>query len=525
MSQYGKSVVPFRQALFFILVGCFLVFFVLLTLEQANPLDTKLERDSGIFLYASNGFAKGDFSYIASGLNKPPGIYFIDTFALEIGKGTRWGVWLLELLSLLISAILGFNLLRRQFGLAPALIGSAVWLLGLNHVLAGGNFTEEYSLPFGFAALLLWVISEDKKKTMGIDIGIGLCTGVSILLRPNNIGVQITIALTMIIFAIRDGEYRKLFSRLVIIAIAAFVPLLLVGLFFANHGAFREFIEASLLYNLFYVRGNLDLRGSLLNGATGLGVAGGISILGYFLAVSQARIRKGHSVAEALLLWIVINGVVEVVLSGLSGMSYEHYFICWMPFVAVSSAYLISRIFPGLCLWAEEHLIRLTLLAVLFSLLLFSDVPNEYVETFKHLVTQRGKDVQRVDPVAEYVNTHTGPNDLVLVWGGQAGINFLSKRNAPTHYILYPAFEPSPFADRYSEEYFQSLQKMPPALIVDGSVFDPQLIVSLDEKGPIQWSAEHGVYATPYLAEILNFIRKNYSLADVINNVPIYQQK
>ena len=525
MDLHGKSSTSFRQAVFFILVGLFLVFFILLTLEQANPLNTKLERDSGIFLYVSSWFAKGGFSYIISGLNKPPGIYFVDTLALGIGRGTRWGVWLVEFLSLSISAILGFHLLRKQFGLAPALIGSAVWLLGLNHVLAGGNFTEEYSLPFGFASLLLWLTSEGKKNTTATDIGIGLCTGLSILLRPNNIGVQAAIALTLIIFAIRDGEYRRLLTRLIVIGVVAFLPLLFVGIFFASRGVFNEFIESSLLYNLFYVGGNLDLRSSFLGGITSLGFAGGISILGYFLAVSQIRVRKERSLFEVLLVWIVVDGIIEVVLSGLSGMSYEHYFICWMPIVAVSSAYLVSRTFPDFCLWSEEHSIRLTLLSVLFGVLLFSKVPNDYLKTFTHLTSQREKGVQRVDPVAEYINTHTAPDDSVLIWGGQAGINFLSKRDTPTPFILYPVFESSPFTEHYSAEYFQMLQQKPPALIVDGSVFDPELIVSLDEKSPIQWSAEHGIYATPYLAEVLNFIRKNYSLEEVINNIPIYRQK
>jgi len=525
MGMYGKSATPFRQVVFIVFIGFFLFFFVLLTLEQANPLDTKLERDSGIFLYVSSWFVKGEFSHIISGVNKPPGIYFIDALALAIGRGTRWGVWLMEFLSLSISAILGFLLLRKRFSLLPALIGSAVWLLGLNRVLAGGNFTEEYSLPFGFAALLLWIASEGKKNTVAADICIGLCTGFAILLRPNNIGVQAAIVLTIIILAIKDRQYRKLFTRLISIGVAAFIPLLFVGLFFASRGAFNEFMESSLLYNLSYTKGNLDLRGSFLGGITSLGFAGGISVIGYFLAISQLYAQKERFSSDVFLVWIALNGVIEIILSGLSGRSYEHYFICWMPVIAVSSAYLISRAFPDLCLWTEKHPLRLTLLSILFSLLLFIEVPNEYVKTFTHLLSKRETGIQRADPVAEYVNINTASDDSVLIWGGQAGINFLSRRDASTRYVLYPVFDPSPFTDSYSAEYFQTLQQKPPVLIVDGSVFDPELIVPLNEKSPIQWSAEHGVYASPYLVEVLNFIHQNYSLGKVVNNVSIYQRK
>ena len=525
MNLSRNSTGLFRRTIFALCIGFFLILLVLSALNQANPLNTTLERDSGMFLYISSSFSKGGLPFITAWDNKPPGIFFINGIALDIGMGTRWGVWLMELLFLSTSTMLGYHLLRKQFGLAPALIGTTVWILGLNRILGGGNFTEEYSLPFGFASLLLWITSEDKRNTAGRDLGIGFCTGCAVLLRPNNIGVQAAIVVTMIAFGIKDGQYRKLILRLVTIGIAAFIPLLFAGLFFASRGAFNEFMQASLLYNLFYTGGNLDPRSSLMGGITGLGFEGGIAFAGYILAVSRIRIQKEHSSSDLFVTWIAINGVIEVILSGLSGKSYWHYFISWLPVVAASSAYLASRSLSEFCLWSEKHPIRLGVSALLLGLLLFFQVPKEYIRTIDFLRTQREKGIQRADPIAQYIDAHTTSADTVLVWGGQVGINFLSKRESPTPYIFYPLFEPSPFTEHFSAEYFRALRQETPVLIVDGSSFDRGKIVPLDEEDPIRWTVEHGIYANPYLSEVLTFIRQNYSLEKVINEVSIYRRK
>src|SRR5688572_4860418 len=121
------------------LVSFFLLFLTLVVLQQANPLNNQLERDSGIYIYVSNTLLKGGLPYVTAMETKPPGIFFIDAFGLWIGDETRWGIWLIEFLFLLVTTHVGFYILYYQFGFAPALFGSAIWLQGLNLTLGGGN--------------------------------------------------------------------------------------------------------------------------------------------------------------------------------------------------------------------------------------------------------------------------------------------------------------------------------------------------------------------------------------------------
>ena len=111
---------PYLKVFQYILVSFFILFLVLVVLQQANPLNTRLERDSGIYIYVSNTLLKGGLPYVTAMETKPPGIFFIDAFALWIGDGTRWGIWAVEFLFLFFATCIGFYFLNLRFDFGPA---------------------------------------------------------------------------------------------------------------------------------------------------------------------------------------------------------------------------------------------------------------------------------------------------------------------------------------------------------------------------------------------------------------------
>jgi hypothetical protein len=525
----NRQLVPNNQTLFlknlqYLLIFIFLVILVLAVLQQANPLNTKLGRDSGIYLYVSNTFLKGGLPYVSAMETKPPGIFFIDALALWIGKGTRWGVWLVEFVFLILTTGVSFYLFYRQFGFGPALVGSVVWLSGLNLTLEGGNLTEEYSLLFGFSALLLWIVSENSSRRFWLDVGIGLCTGFSALLRPNNVGVQFAIILAIVFFHVSNKQFRILFIRLFVIGGIALIPWIIAGLYFYIRGAFTEFLNASIVYNLFYTGGNFSLRNSLIGGAGSLGFLFGIGTIGYFVAISYLQKKEEFESMQPFLLWLVLDGILEVIFSSLSGKSFQHYYICWLPFIGSATAVLTYFVFPNFCQWSAKYPIGFTWLSIVIVLLWYPNLTVGYIESSGRLLFSQEKNAQYSDPVVEYVNWRTVPGDFVLVWGGQAGINFLSNRISPTPYIFYPLLAPSPVTDEMSIEYFQSIREHPPGLIVDGSSFSPD-IIPLHEVNPQKWLEMHNGHQIKYLVEVLNFIRNNYRRSTVIDGVKIYELK
>lgn len=496
---------------------------VLLVLGQANPLTTKLGRDSGIYAYVGRQVLHGIPPYVTAWESKPPGIFFINALALLLGRGTRWGIWAVEFVFLLASAWLGFFTLSKKFGQGPALLASLIWLAGLNIILDGGNLTEEYSLIFGMLAVfLLSRMFEAQKHQFWLDILLGLFSGLNFLLRPNNIGAQFSLVLTLIIIQILQSRTLTLVKRLLIIFCAGALPVLATGLYFWGHGALQPFLDASFLYNFSYTGSHFNPISSLFAGVESLGFSIGIAGIGYFLALGELGSQVKNRSLDPFVLWIVLDGVVEVFFSGLSGRNYEHYFINWLPLVAVSSAYLLFTIMPGFMRWSEKRFGLIVSLLLVIVLDLYFDGFRTYWLTFEQLASGTPQ-VEQPDRVARYINENTQPGETVLVWGGQAGVNFLAERDAPTPYTFYPLYVPSKVTDRISLEFYQAMLVHPPELIVDGSYYSSGTIIPLSAINPSNWMFSRNGYSLPYLEEFYAFFRSNYSYKTSITGIPIYR--
>src|SRR5262249_25377979 len=138
---------------------------VLLVFVFASPLFQRLTSwDSGIFLYVGWRVTEGAVPYLDAWDSKPPLIFAIDALGLFLGNGSRWGVWAIEVVSLLIAAVIAFALVERAFGKWPAIYASLAWLLNAFLVMDGGNYTTEYALPLQFA--LLWLIATASEASL-----------------------------------------------------------------------------------------------------------------------------------------------------------------------------------------------------------------------------------------------------------------------------------------------------------------------------------------------------------------------
>ncbi|MBI3174072.1 MAG: glycosyltransferase family 39 protein [Chloroflexi bacterium] len=519
------STIVLKDLLQNFLIGTILVFSVLLVLQQANPARAKLGRDSGAYIYIGSHILRGEPPYLTAWDSKPPGIFLLDAVGLWLGKGTRWGIWLIEAVSLSITASLGFLAMRRHFGLGAALPASLLWLYGLNQILIGGNLTEEYSLLFGFLALFLFSLSLEKNPTPWLNFGMGLCMGVSFLFRPNNTGVQISIFLTVIVLEVFQGQFKNLIKQLFFAGLGILVPLVLMAMYLISQKALQAFWASTILYNFFSYAGpqHLSPLASLQNGITHLGWAAITAILGFLVALFKLLRHTGtRTQINGMIIWIIVDGFVEILFSGLSGRNYRHYFINWLPIVAIASAFLIATAIPSAIHWMEKRALWWLLIFTGVYCILFWEMPEKYWKSFRPLFENSPR-VQYIDPISEYVNVHTSPGQKVLVWGGQAGINFLAKRDSPVAYLFYPLGVPSEVTDQLSEDYYQALLSDPPELIVDGHIYEDQHIVPISAKDPLGWLHEHGTYTPLYLTDVLLFIHENYVWEDNIDGTDIYR--
>jgi hypothetical protein len=122
---------------------------------------------------------------------------------------------------------------------------------------------------------------------------------------------------------------------------------------------------------------------------------------------------------------------------------------------------------------------------------------------------------------ADYVKVRTNPDDKVQVWGGEAMINFLSRRRCPTRFpqtfplMLKPGTgERSAFQKELAAEFLRALQKDPPAYFLVETMTHPAFGISSDKDVLVQ-----------DYPELWSFVTQKYLPENVVDFIEIYRLK
>ncbi len=514
------------------LLVVFISLVVLLVLLQANPITSYPSRDGGAFTYIGHIILEGKHLYVDAWDSKPPAIFYLNAFALWLGRDTFWGIWLVEFAFLFGAACIGYKVMKTLWQPGPAIIGTIVWVWGLNRVLSGGNFTEEYPLLFNFFAIYAFWKSIQKPKMVFYDLAIGFSLALSFIFRANNIGIQISIILTWLVILICRKEFWLLFQKLSMICIGALVILSMVCLYFFINGSLKAMVDAAIVYNFYYGGGNsFNLwHSSIVQGFIDLGGPAWVALAGYIIILW--RMAKGiiNKRLEEMTLFLFVGWPMEMILSGVSGRGYGHYFISWLPIVSLLCGLAFSFVFIKIFRsWVGElfnkQLGIVLLILITASLVLFWKDWGVYKDSFYKVAFDRKSGIEAVQPVAQYIQENTTLNETVLIWGGQAGLNFMAKRDSPTAYIFYPGYITSPIASKADDIFLHDITTRPPALIVDAYIAAPDDILSLDPgTRQVQIAAGKGQTFHPNnLDRVFEFVESHYKLETRIANYAIYR--
>ena len=213
-----------------------------------------------------------------------------------------------------------------------------LWLFGLAFTLGNGNFTEEYSLLFDFLALYLFMLALQRPNAFRFYMFIGITGGCVFLLRPNNVGGQITIGLTTLLLGLLRKDFRKTVKRLCMLGIGMLFPILVTVIFFALNKALPNMINAVFTYNFSYSSSHIKIWTSLGSGFIAINVVALVALAGYIKTIcgikknDVTRLDEWHCI-------LILGWPIEILLSALSGRVYLHYFICWLPMMALLGTY------------------------------------------------------------------------------------------------------------------------------------------------------------------------------------------
>lgn len=507
----------------------FLLLLTAFVLNLANPHFDKPARDGGFFLYAGSRILEGKVPYQDFWDSKGPGIFYINALGLLLGGGLRWGVWFLEFICILGTLILMYGTLAKRWGIGAGLFGTTLAGLGLCTVLGFGNYTEEYALLFNAAGLALFLSMVDVERNYWKYLWVGALFGLSFSFRANNIGGLFAIMGAILLYYGFKRHFLEVL-RILLVTLAGFaLPLILWSFYFAIAGDAWEMIHASIIFNFSYSAAKerewLDIFGGF--GRYGMGWYGWFTLAAWFasgLRVLVSFVKRKVSVFETfLLIWFPI----EILLSNLSGRNFTHYYISWTLAVAVYSAFAFAEFWQvtfkvsALEGWSDNAGGVASVVLVIGLLAVSPSTWGRYAETFR-------SGGEYIDPVSAYIRDNSKPDERLLTWYPDMGINFMAGRASPVKYLYYPLFLEGSLTKEIEDRYFDDLTENPPQLILDCSR-SVDAIPSLDPPTREEQYATPGLkkkmYIQPGMNDIFEFVEQNYQLENTIDTCLIFRLK
>ena len=434
------------------------------------PLRTNYypSHDYSIFAYIGQQILRGKMPYTELWDHKPPVIFYLNALGLKLAGGSLLGIWLLEFAAFFLGNLIFFRVLKRRFS---AGISLSVLFFGMLHyvrVFDFGNYTEEVSLFFALCSLGLFFGGDPDRRPVLKGALCGILCGLAFTCKQNTIGCWAALFLTDLIQVLPLHENRDLFRKYRNFWLTAGAGFLLVNaawvVYFACNHALEAYWDVAFWFNWIYSEKSGESRlACALTTLTFLPSLTPYLLLGFlsWIPASVHCFRQGirDFVREhPLTAWAVIALPVELVLVGLSGMNYQHYFILCIPPVIVLLCAPLSRLFDRI--ESRKALFRAAMILILCagSLPLFKFYrenyeprsPSAYTKTRDHLLAE------------------TDPDQPILVWGSRSAIYVMSERYAPTAYFNERPLYLFPGDVRASqwEELLRDLQTDPPQAVV-----------------------------------------------------------
>ena len=510
-----------------------LLFFLACVLLPHSPLFKTPYGDSAVFLYHGQQILEGKIPYVDLFDNKPPLIFYLNALGLWIGNGSIWGVWSLEYLFLVLSSVIGFLTLTKYIDKKSAAFSTYFWLISLVYIHDGGNFPEVYALLFQFLALYLFWDGGSNKSYSVQSFFLGVTLSLTLLLKQNIIGIHVAAIFLISITRLRNKKIYFLFKELLFFTIGTASILIIVALYFYFHNALFQFWDTAFQYNFEYVEKPLikEIRSAYYGfkylTATGISIVATLVwffILMHIMPVDRYSENRPLKVL-AHLAFVLFPMVVMFV--SISGRSYIHYYISWLPALFVLSSlffyYLFSLKSNGIFLGIFASKRSSILLAISF-VLATSIVP---IGNFEYWFNRYSARRQSNKQIVSIIDKYSDKSDFLFVWGLGSEFNLLTTRKSPTRFFC-PFFQVFHASESRLKsiipEILSDIKEKKPRIIIDQFADWPNT-PPIDPRKRSQWAAEHanGKPISTEISELFDYIYGNYvRLDEDINGYDYY---
>ncbi len=448
----------------------FLFFFIIgvISLGSSPLFHPVPHTDSGVFLYGGKQFLAGDILYKDFWDHKGPFIYLINAIGLLIDSDSLWGIWIVESTILFFASLTSYIFFEELFGKLVAFLSTSFWLTFFTLIRAL-NYTENYYIFIQFLILYLFIKGEKAKNRKITDFFIGIVSGIGFLIRPNMIGVALSVGAIWVWSLLVDKKLRLFFQKFIFAILGAFSIFGIVFFYFYINDAIPDFINQVFLFNFQYAG---EINTSLISffeyGNNNIdfilpfGFAGWLTVL--VVLISNAS--KEFNIKKTILILFLLCLPLEIYLSTLSGYKFIHYFVPWLVPIALLVGFLFSVIYENLPkneLLKTKVTMRQALLIVMFLGFISFTLIEHYAylkSTAYWCIKKKQSCTIRYDEatieILDYLELNTSPDDSVYFWGLELKYNFLGNRKTMGRYWNPRIFNNSTYLEDGIIELFEN---------------------------------------------------------------------
>lgn len=435
----------------------FALFLIIVALAFASSFtfwskEYSIGTDSSVFQYIGDAIMRGEMPYKDAFDHKGPLLYLYNYFGNLILK--LRGVWIFEVLSVVVAVIFGYKIARIFLGRILSLVAVIVAFSGYFHFVQGGNLTEQFALPFIFVCLYIFMRYFHAKSSKISTLICGICFGAVCLLRPNMIALWAVFVALIFFMELKKRKFD--FAIFFTLGFALIVTPIFAWLYFG--GAFRDFINQYILFNFVYSNAvnfgeKVDMFFTFLRTEP-------LMILSFIFVALKAQKQK-RVFDYAFLAFIILT----LIATSMSGRPYYHYRCVFLPIYIYGVAVFIEFILNEL---RDSKNLRAISISVLICALIITPFYKAIRSSINTIATQEflpklavPKDYKTV---IEAIEQHSGKNDKISVWGNDVVFYLISDRISASR-LIYQL----PIADikkEWREIYKNDLIKNMPKIII-----------------------------------------------------------
>ena len=407
-------------------------------------------QDSSAFLYIGKRMAEGRLPYRDLFDHKGPLLYLIQRVGIGLTPDSYCGVWLLELLNMVITGRYMLKLAglvtenRANAYLAVlAVLGACGWM-----VWQGGNFTEEFALPWiACAASICCSFFETGTYRPRDILLLGASFAAVLMLRANMIAVWACYIPVVLVLLLKEKRFSDL-GRCTLLFLSGVLLLTLPFVIWAARAGFlRDLWKDYILFNFRYT------------GSVAMGLRERIILFFLFMKVlwpaAAALLISLILMPRRKLLWYnLLFYAVSVVSAAMSGRLYFHYAIVMLPAVVLPFGCCFDR---ASRMQQNRSGSRETNPAVLLAtcILLVAGAIS-YRLVFSGSVED--------DHLTVYLKENTRPENDVLIIGNSSWYYLLADRKTENRFFYQ--LPPAEISDQLRDEFYQELRRKPSDWIV-----------------------------------------------------------